>query len=86
MSGCKEPIIKMKSENYSTNPMLNHLKNVHKLFPLNAEGDQKKPRIENQISKNEQDKIDSLLYVLYCIPRRDLLVVFLLHPVILLST
>ncbi len=64
ISGCSESIIKTNLGNYSTNPMLNHLKNVHHLFPPNEQGDQKKPRVEKQISKTDQDRLDSLLYVI----------------------
>lgn len=64
VEGCINPLIKTNISNYSTNPMINHLKNVHQMFP--SENSEKKVKTqEKQISKSDQDRFDSLLYIIY---------------------
>ena len=70
IAGCKVPKIELKNGNYSTNPMLNHLKVEHRLLPVKdddaeEENDKKKARsgsMELQINKKEQDRLDVLVY------------------------
>jgi hypothetical protein len=69
IAGCKVPKIELKKGNYSTNPMLNHLKVEHRLLPVREEDTEeekgnKKARLgsmELHINKKEQDRLDALV-------------------------